>query len=659
MKKINPKQNYINSQNEIGYINIKNATEKDYQRIGFLSGLEVHQQLKTKEKLFCHCPCGVYHKNEDYNAEVIRHMRPAMSELGGYDGTALMEFKTKKNITYYLNNKTACTYEIDDTPPFKINPEALKTALKISLLCKLNIVGEVHITRKQYLDGSIPTGFQRTAILGVNGHIQLKKKKVNIIQLSIEEDSCREISDIGHERIYKTDRLGMPLIETVTAPELYTPDELQEAAQYIRYLNRSTGLVRTGIGCGREDVNVSCKGGSRVEIKGVAHNKWIPDLSHNEAFRQWALLNIRKKLRNTCKKEDWHLNYKFLESNQFQPYLADIPTDRNIEICLINLPYFKNILSHFTQEGQSFVDELSQRIKVIACLEQPNIISSEDLDLGLDFARLKDILTTNDEDAQILIWGEKEDLHTAIETVEERCLMAFDGVPNETRKAINQKNTIFERVLPGADRMYPDTDSAPISLSDEYLKELQKEFPTEISAVFDNFLKWNIPTDCYEFLLSKNMYPIIREIQIKTDFSPKFIGTFIAHRYKNMIGKFNVHNDFRINLIIDLFEYLHTNNIHPNIAEEILEVIIENPSIDFESVLSIIKFKKRKIDELLAPIEFLIEKFGIDRIETDREKAMNWLMGQLHHQALGNVSLSDLSQKIYSKLKEYQLIENH
>ncbi|MFP4019162.1 MAG: hypothetical protein ACLFUH_07925, partial [Bacteroidales bacterium] len=234
-KTFNPLENYQQTKKEIGYVDIKNASEKDYERIGFKSGLEVHQQLKTKEKLFCHCPAGIYHSNENYDAEIIRHMRPTLSELGEYDGTALMEYKTRKEIIYRINNETACTYEIDDTPPFKMDQEALDIALEISLLSKLNIVGEVHITRKQYLDGSIPTGFQRTAIIGVEGEIPLKHKKVRLIQLSLEEDSCREISDIRHTRIFKTDRLGMPLIETVTYPDMVTPHELQEAAEYIRF----------------------------------------------------------------------------------------------------------------------------------------------------------------------------------------------------------------------------------------------------------------------------------------------------------------------------------------------------------------------------------------------------------------------------------------
>ena len=196
--------------------------------------------------------------------------------------------------------------------------------MEIALASKLNIVGEVHVTRKQYLDGSIPTGFQRTAILGVEGEIPLKHKKVRLIQLSIEEDACREVSDIGHTRIYRTDRLGMPLIETVTAPELKNPDEVKEAAQYIRFLNRSTGHVRTGIGAGRQDVNVSCKGGTRIEVKGVSHTKWIPDVTHYECFRQWALLAIRDELQKRIKKEEWKMGIMELNPKKFKFYFSPI-----------------------------------------------------------------------------------------------------------------------------------------------------------------------------------------------------------------------------------------------------------------------------------------------------------------------------------------------
>ena len=188
MSTTDPRKNYEETRKEIGFVTRKEATLNDYKRIGFKSGLEIHQQLKTKSKLFCRCPAGIFHDDNDYDAEVIRHMRPTLSEMGVYDGTALMEFRTRKEITYRINNETACTYEVDDTPPFPIDREALEIAISIALAAKMNIVGEVHITRKQYLDGSIPTGFQRSAIISGEGELQLKNKKVRLIQLSLAED---------------------------------------------------------------------------------------------------------------------------------------------------------------------------------------------------------------------------------------------------------------------------------------------------------------------------------------------------------------------------------------------------------------------------------------------------------------------------------------
>ena len=270
-------------------------TPADYAEVGFRSGLEIHQQLLTEKKLFCRCPAGRY--SDRYDAEILRHMRPTLSELGEYDGTALMEFKTRKEIIYRINRETVCTYEMDDTPPFMIDEQALDRALGVALLYGLNLVDEIHIARKQYLDGSIPTGFQRTTILGVNGSIPYKDRRISIVQLGLEEDACREVSDVGHRRTYLTDRLGMPLIETVTGPDMRTPQEVAEVAQILRRLVRSTGHVRTGMGAAREDVNVSVRGGTRIEIKGVPRIPRIPLLTYHEAMRQWNLLRLREELR--------------------------------------------------------------------------------------------------------------------------------------------------------------------------------------------------------------------------------------------------------------------------------------------------------------------------------------------------------------------------
>jgi glutamyl-tRNA(Gln) amidotransferase subunit E len=647
----NALKNYEASQKLIGYVNRKEATQADYDRIGFMSGLEVHQQLLTKRKLFCKCPAGFFQKPDEYDAELIRHMRPTLSELGEYDGTALMEFKTKKEIIYRIANKTACTYDVDDTPPFPIDREALDIAIEISLLSKLKIVGEVHITRKQYLDGSIPTGFQRTAIIGIDGEITLKNgRKINLIQLSIEEDSCREVSDIGHRRIYRTDRLGMPLIETVTAPELQNPEELKEACDHIRFLNRSTNKVRTGIGAGREDVNVSCKGGTRVEIKGVAHTKWIPELSHNEAFRQWSLLHIREMLLKRCKKENWKQNFVKLSQKEF-PNLFE--TIQNLKVgeesvYAVNLPYFKDLLSHFAQPNRPFYDEFTNRLKVIACIEKPNMATSEDLNPILDdpsLEAMKKVLKAGKDDAQIIVWGAEDDMKMAMEVIEERALMTFDGIPPETRKSFADGTTIFERVLPGADRMYPDTDSVPIPLEDAHIENLRKNNPEDLSERYNQFALWQIPNDTYKYIFSKNYYPLMKRIIEDTGANPKFIGVFFGQRLKHLHGQYNT-IPFAIDRIYDLFVFLKKNQMDTAIASNMLKQLFLHPEMDFESILTALKFRKTGKEEILSKIKVLQDKFSPVRKDTNRNDMINSIMGGLRAVSEGNLELGEVVKEI-------------
>jgi glutamyl-tRNA(Gln) amidotransferase subunit E len=652
----NPAKNFKSSKQAIGYVSLKEATQTDYDRIGFKSGLEVHQQLKTKKKLFCRCPAGLYNRKGDYDAEIIRHMRPTLSELGEYDGTALMEFKTRKQIIYRIKNQTACTYDIDDTPPFPLNKEALDIALEISLMCKLNIVGEVHIIRKQYLDGSIPTGFQRTAILGVEGEIQLRNKKVRLIQLSVEEDSCREISDIGHIRIYQTDRLGIPLIETVTYPDFANPDEVREGAEYIRFLNRSTGKVATGIGSGREDVNVSCRGGNRVEIKGVSHNKWIPELTHNEAFRQWALLRIQDLLNKKVKNQkNWKIIWNELDQAEFDflyPPLASA-IQSELKVIAINLPDIRGILSHFTQPGKMFADELSDRLKVIACIEKPNMTHSEELEETLtqpQWQKIRTLLGAGGNDTQIILWGTEEDIPTAIETVEERCRLAFKGVPRESRKSFEDGTTIFERVLPGPNRMYPDTDSAPIPLDDDYIDSIKKRLPVDISTRYSQMQKWGIPSDTFPYLLRNNLLPLLEKIIDKLEIDSRFAGTLLGHNLKHIEGQLFPLTNFSYDKVFKLLKFLKEKKIDIALAKKVLAEIYRYPQMDFESVLTTLKFKKIVVDEILEKASYLIKMADRSGVSRDKGARIRWIMGQLHETALGNISMSRLEEFVAEKI---------
>jgi len=460
----------------------KKMTPEDYAAIGFKSGLEIHQQLLTERKLFCRCPAGLY--TEEVDAEILRHMRPTLSELGEYDGTALMEFKTRKEIVYLLKNESVCTYEMDDAPPFEIDPKAIEIAAEIALLLNLNMVSELHIARKQYLDGSIPTGFQRTTIMGVDGSVPFKGRRIGIRQLGLEEDSCREVSDVGHRITFRTDRLGMPLIETVTEPDMRTPQEVAEVAEVLRRMVRATGKVRTGAGAGREDVNVSVEGGTRIEIKGVSSIRRIPHLVYNEAMRQYNLLRIKEELNARGITKETFKCEKAIITNLLDktPYL---PIEHSLErggvVGAVLLKNYQGILAYPTQEHTYFSQEIADRVKVIACImDQPNILHSDSTESGISrsqWNRIRKRLNAGNDDTIVLVWGDSQDVNTAMEEIAIRAREATEGVPSETRQAYRDGTNGFERILPGPNRMYPDTDSPPQALSDDVIERLRRSLP--------------------------------------------------------------------------------------------------------------------------------------------------------------------------------------
>jgi len=494
-------------------------SEADYEAVGFKSGLEIHQQLLTQKKLFCRCPAGKYSTQHD--AQILRHMRPTLSELGEYDGTALMEFKTKKDIIYQINRETVCTYEMDDTPPFELNDEALDIALGISLLYGCSMVDEIHIARKQYLDGSIPTGFQRTTIVGVDGKVPHRNREIHIVQVGLEEDSCREVNDIGHRRTYVTDRLGMPLIETVTGPDMKTPQQVAEVGELLRRIARSTGLVRTGIGAARQDVNVSVTGGTRIEIKGVPRLPRIPLLTYNEAMRQWNLLRLREELHKRGVTQESFKSTtedvtKLLRKTRFQPISSTIASGGVVN-CVV-LYGFKGLLRWQTQTDTTFSREISDRVRVISCLTTlPNIIHSDSMSETLatsEWQAIRKATGATDDDTIVIVWGDNQDAESGAQEIAIRAKEATVGIPSETRQALRDGTNGFERILPGPDRMYPDTDLPPKPITVERLARIRAALPQlvwEREAWYNNL---GIPKDIVRSLAISRFAPLF-ELAVK------------------------------------------------------------------------------------------------------------------------------------------------
>jgi len=255
----------------------------NYKNLYFKAGLEIHQQLET-HKLFCDCPSALTDNKPDIVLK--RKLRAAKGESNILDTAAQYEQLKDKTFNYQAHKENTCSVEYDEEPPHQINKEALETALQVALLFKATISDEIQVMRKTVVDGSNTSGFQRTALIARNGTINTSKGIVRISTICLEEDAARKIKEDKKTVTFNLDRLGIPLIEIATEPDIKDPEHAKETAELLGMILRSTNKVKRGIGTIRQDVNVSIKNGARVEIKGFQDLRKMPIIIENEVKRQ-------------------------------------------------------------------------------------------------------------------------------------------------------------------------------------------------------------------------------------------------------------------------------------------------------------------------------------------------------------------------------------
>jgi len=430
----------------------------DYSKLGLRCGIEIHQQLDT-HKLFCECESRI--RDDEPDGTITRRIKAVAGELGNVDPAALHELLRDREFVYEFYQDTNCLVELDEEPPHPLNKEALSTVLEASLLLNARPVDEIQVMRKTVIDGSNTSGFQRTMLVATDGYIEADGKRINIPSICLEEDAARIIRKEGNRTWYRLDRLGIPLIEIGTDPDITDPQEAKKVAEKIGMLLRATGRVKRGLGTIRQDVNVSIKGGERIEIKGVQALNDIPILVENEASRQLNLVEIKGELSRRGFKA-------------FKPNIVDASrvfkssqskVIKGKKVFGMKVPKFSGLMGRELMPGYRFGTELAGIAKGVAGLK--GIFHSDELPAyGVSEAEVAEIyklLKQVKGDAFVLVASDEERAHKALEAIADRCNTALKGVPKEVRRA-DGALTRFMRPLPGSARMYPETDEPVVKI---------------------------------------------------------------------------------------------------------------------------------------------------------------------------------------------------
>lgn len=598
-------------------------------------GFEWHQRLKSR-KLFCDCPSILGLKPE---SKIMRHMRLSYSELGEQDPAAILEAQKARKFYYDFNPINSCLVELDEAPPHNINEEALRIVIKIALLFKMQVLDEIRVMRKVVLDGSNTTGFQRTALVAIgtrNSFIETREGRVRLKTLCLEEESAFIEETEKEEASYRLDRLGIPLIELATEPDIHSAEQAVEVAEKVGLMLRLTGDVQRGLGSIRQDLNVSIVGGSRQEIKGVQDLELIPDIIKYEIERQKNLLKIRDelKLRDIRKIEFNCVDVTHALENSMSKLVREA-FEREERAYLLPLPGLEGLLGMQIQPERRFGTELADYARVWGGVK--GIIHSDELPgYGIsqnDVALIRSAGNLSKDSAFAIVFSNERRATLALKAVLNRVNMALEGVPSETRKVNPDGTTSYLRPLPGAARMYPETDLLPIVINKETIEDLKTKLPPAPEEVMKQIIEFGVSEQMTKQLIrSPDLQTFFRLVGEGAD--PVFVSSVLLNTIPNLRRNGIKTDEISESDLCLLLLAFSKEKLPKEAIEEALSLLAEGNEID--PIIKRIKDKmvskeevRRIIEQIVFEKKELINQKGKDAIKPLMGLAMERLRGKV------------------------------
>ena len=628
----------------------------DYMKLGLMVGIEIHQELATKNKLFCSCPPRLSDKEPDYT--FTRKLRPSQSELGEVDPAALFEFLKGKTIIYQGNHGTNCLVEMDEEPPGPLDPEALDISLTFSLMTGGIPVDEVQVMRKTVVDGSNTGGFQRTSVVSLGGAVKVDGKTYNLEQVAVEEDAARKIAEEGDTITYRLDRLGIPLIEITTAPEMHTPEEAYKVAARIGGILRATGMVRRGLGTIRQDVNVSIRGGAIIEIKGVQDLNLLPTIAEYEAQRQVTLLKIAEELKKrgvtqeTLRQEVADVSDVFKETGS---KILGAALKRGGKVMAVRLPGFSGLPGRELCLGRRLGTEMSDHAKFGGGVK--GIFHTDELPgyriTAEEVQALRERMGAGEADAVVIVADEERKCVAALRAVVDRAEQALYGVPAETRSANPDGTTRYTRPRPGAARMYPETDVKPVRVTPEKLEELRAMLPEMPEVKLRRFMKdYSLNEKLATQAVDSDYMGLFEELA-REGHSTTLLAVTLTEDLTKLRRDGVPVEGLSDEAIRDAFKLVKGGAATKESLPDVLTWLAENRGKKASDAVSALGFDMMTIEELTELVNRAVEEKA-DLVAERGMRAMGALMGVIMGQVRGRAEPQDVQRLLRSALEAKQ-----
>lgn len=608
----------------------------DYEKLGLKAGIEIHQRLRTN-KLFCGCSAD---SSEALQKQIHRRLRAVAGELGAVDPAALYEYTRGREFDYTGYRNATCLVELDEEPPHPVNADALHVALQVAKTLSCDIPQELHVMRKTVIDGSNTSGFQRTMVVGLGGFLETSFGRVGVTSVALEEESAQILERTGRTVRYGLDRLGIPLVEIGTAPDMHTPAQAREVAETLGALLRSTGQVQRGIGTIRQDVNVSIRGGARVEIKGFQELREIERLIENEVERQASLLEIAEILRESNASATSPVDTTDVFTKTENRMLSKAVGEGKRVYAFV-LKGFGGLLKRRISGERTFGRELAD---YAVAMRAGMIHSDEQLgtySLTREFEALRERMGASGKDVVCIVAADEQTAKKACNAVIERALYALRGVPAETRAPNPDVTTSYARPLPGGARMYPETDVPPIVIDAKLLASIKR--PESLETKKERFIALGMSPQTAQELVNSDMLALFEDAMKTGRVNVRRAGEVLTSMMTALRREGTRVETIRNEELIKLLRAL--DGLPKESVPEVLARMAQGKS--YEEASRIERIDLKELEKLVEQVV----KENIGLINKEGDAAFKKLMGPLMERVRGRVEGETVAAALKKRLR--------
>jgi glutamyl-tRNA(Gln) amidotransferase subunit E len=244
-------------------------------------------------------------------------------------------------------------------------------------------------------------------------------------------------------------------------------------------------------------------------------------------------------------------------------------------------------------------NELANYVKVRAGI--PGIIHSDEnlqkYRLESEFEKLGKEFKAKEGDTIIILSADRNIAQRTAKALEERINQLLDGVPREVRKALPDGDTEFLRPLPGAARMYPETDVPPIKINTEMLSRIQKNLPESWDRKMSRLSRsYRVPSELASQIVHSGMDDMFERLAKKHD--PKLVSTTLLSTMKELGREGCDTSRITEGHLDSLFRLYKSGKIAKEAVQGILRKTCEKPDSRIDEIVKNMGVKGMDVDEL-------------------------------------------------------------